>query len=155
MRNIVSVLAVVALSSPCFATNLDSLAGTWSGTGSMKPKDAPREKVKCKVNYIIKKPGRALSLDLLCASDAYKMTLQANIDQDGDVISGNWFESQYRQAGKITGKNKDDVIEARIDGDTVAALVKIRTRGDHQEFWMDAPGSWVSQVTIDLAKGQR
>jgi hypothetical protein len=30
-----------------------------------------------------------------CASDAYKMDLNANIDKNGTALSGNWFESQY------------------------------------------------------------
>ncbi|WP_338830394.1 hypothetical protein [Bradyrhizobium sp. 27S5] len=67
-------------------------------------------------------------------------------------LSGNWFESEYRQGGKISGTNSDGLIEARIEGETVAALVTIRTKGDHQSFVMEAPGSWLSQVTIELNK---
>jgi hypothetical protein len=130
----------------------DSLGGTWSGTGSMKPSDGPREKVRCKVGYTITKPGRSVSLDLRCASDAYKMVLSANIDQNGTELSGNWFESEYRQGGKVFGTNKDGLIEARIEGNTVAALVTIQTKANHQSFLMEAPGSWMSEVAIELNK---
>ncbi|RXT42093.1 hypothetical protein [Bradyrhizobium betae] len=130
----------------------ESLGGTWSGTGSMKPSDGPREKVRCKVAYNITKPGRSVSLDLRCASDAYKMILSANIDQNGTELSGNWFESEYRQGGKVYGTNKDGLIEARIEGQTVAALVTIQTKGSHQSFLMEAPGSWMSEVAIELNK---
>ncbi|KJC52506.1 hypothetical protein UB31_09435 [Bradyrhizobium sp. LTSP849] len=129
---------------------LDNLAGAWSGIGTMKPSDGPREKVRCKVAYNITKPGRSVSLDLRCASDAYKMVLSANIDQNGTELSGNWFESEYRQGGKVYGTNTDGLIEARIEGNTVAALVTIQTKGNHQSFLMDAPGSWVSEVAIEL-----
>jgi hypothetical protein len=129
----------------------DSLGGTWSGTGSMKPSDGPREKVRCKVAYNITRPGRSVSLDLRCASDAYKMVLSANIDQNGTELSGNWFEHEYRQGGKVYGTNKDGLIEARIEGQTVA-LVTIQTRGVHQSFLMEAPGSWMSEVAIELNK---
>jgi hypothetical protein len=128
----------------------DSLGGTWSGTGSMKPSDGPREKVRCKVAYNITKPGRSVSLDLRCASDAYKMVLSANIDQNGTELSGNWFEHEYRQGGKVVGTNKDGLIEARIEGNTVAALVTIQTKANHQSFLMEAPGSWMSEVAIEL-----
>lgn len=130
----------------------DSLGGTWSGTGSMKPSDGPREKVRCKVAYNITKPGRSVSLDLRCASDAYKMVLFANIDQNGTELSGNWFESEYRQGGKVYGTNKDGLIEARIEGNTVAALVTIQTKANHQSFLMEAPGAWMSEVAIELNK---
>lgn len=130
----------------------DSLAGTWSGIGSMKPSDGAREKVRCKVAYNITKPGHSVSLDLRCASDAYKMVLSANIDQNGTELSGNWFEHEYRQGGKVYGTNKDGLIEARIEGNTVAALVTIQTKGAHQSFLMEAPGSWMAEVAIELNK---
>ena len=148
-------LVLVTLSSSYAEATLDTLAGTWSGSGSMKPSDGPREKVRCKVAYNVKKPGRSLSLDLRCASEAYKMVLSANIEQNGTQLSGNWFESEYRQGGKISGTSADGLIEARVEGDTVAALVTIRTKGNHQSFVMEAPGAWVSQVAIELKKDAR
>lgn len=143
-------LALVSLTSSYAEANLDAFAGTWSGSGTMKPSDGPRERVRCKVAYNIKKPGSSLKLDLRCASEAYKMILSANIDQNGTALSGNWFESEYRQGGKISGTSADGLIEARIEGDAVAALVTIRTKGNHQSFVMEAPGAWVSQVAIEL-----
>ena len=92
----------------------DSLSGAWSGIGTMKPSDGPREKVRCKVAYNITKPGRSVSLDLRCASDAYKMVLSANIDQNGTELSGNWFEHEYRQGGKVVGTNKDEIGRAHV-----------------------------------------
>nr|WP_249136444.1 hypothetical protein [Bradyrhizobium canariense] len=149
-------LALAALSSSYAEATLDSLAGSWSGMGSMKPADGPREKVRCKVSYNVAKPGRSLTLDLRCASDAYKMVLSANMEQNGKEFSGNWFESEYRQGGKIYGTSAEEgLIEARIEGNTVAALVTIRTKGNHQSFVMDAPGAWVSQVAIELNKDSK
>jgi len=34
----------------------------------------------------------------------------------------------------------------------VAALVTIQTRSNHQSFLMEAPGSWMSEVAIELNK---
>ena len=146
-----SLIALLMISSPVKAS-FDSLAGSWSGFGSMKPSDGARERVRCKAIYTVSKPGKSIGLDLKCASDAYKMALSANIDQDGTTLSGNWFESQYRQGGKISGTNKDGLIEARVEGDTVTALVKIRTRENHQSFSMESPGAWLSQVEVELTR---
>jgi hypothetical protein len=120
----------------------------------MKPIDGPRERIRCRVTYTVKKPHRSLGLDLKCASDAYKLILEANIEQNGNDLSGNWFEREYRQGGKIVGKNREGNVEARIEGDTVAALVSIHTKADRQAFSMDAPGAWVSQVSIDLERSR-
>ena len=150
---VVFVLCLLPVSAP--ADTLDDLAGVWTGAGSMKPSDGPRERIRCKATYTVQKPNRSMDLDLLCASQAYKLNLQANIGQTGNEISGNWFEREYRQGGKIVGKNREGNIEARIEGNTVAALVSIQTKADRQAFSMDAPGAWVSQVSIELVRAQR
>lgn len=147
---------VLAGISPLYAEPVfNGLAGAWSGVGTMKPSDGPREKVRCKVAYDVTMPGRSLTLDLRCASDAYKTVLSANIEQSGTELSGNWFESEYRQGGKVYGTNKDGLIEARIEGNTVAALVTIQTKSNRQSFLMEAPGSWMSEVAIELNKDSK
>ena len=102
---VLSVLCLLPVSAP--ADTLDGLAGVWTGVGSMKPSDGPRERIRCKATYTVKQPNRSLDLDLLCASQAYKLNLQANIEQNGNELSGNWFEREDRQGGKIVGKNKE------------------------------------------------
>ncbi len=91
-----------------------------------------------------------MTFDLKCASEAYKMLFSAEIEQDGTSISGNWFESEYRQGGKIYGTSSEGLIEARVEGNTVAALVEIRTKANHQSFALEAPGAWASEVVVEL-----
>ena len=149
-------LAVILAAGPALAEqSFDNVAGAWSGVGSMKPSDGPRERVRCKVDYIVKNTGQSLKMDLRCASDAYKMHLSANIDQDGSNLSGNWYESQYHQGGKISGQNVNGLIEAKAESDTIIALFTVRTKGSRQTFVMEAPGAWVSQVSIDLLRDSR
>jgi hypothetical protein len=153
---LVSILTAVLFAAPARAEQaFHDVAGSWSGGGSMKPSDGPRERVRCKVDYAVRNEGHSVKMNVRCASDAYKMELSANIDQKGSVLSGNWFESQYRQGGKISGQNNDGLIEARIEGDTIAALLTVRTKGNRQSFSMEAPGAWVSQVSIDLVRDAR
>src|SRR6266851_7520580 len=104
---------------------------------------------------IVKNAGQSVKMNVRCASDAYKMDLSANIDQNGTALSGNWFESQYRQGGKVSGQNVNDLIEAKVESDTITALLTVRTRGNRQTFVMESPGAWVSQVSIDLARDPR
>jgi len=158
-RWIVRCLPLIAIlaAAPAYAQqqSFENVAGTWSGGGMMKPSAGPRERVRCKADYVPKNNGQSLKLNLRCASDAYKMDLSANIDQNGTDLSGNWFESQYRQGGKISGKNVNGVIEARVEGDTITALLNVQTKGNRQTFAMESPGAWVSQVSIDLVREPR
>ena len=133
----------------------EPIAGSWSGTGSMKPSDGPSERIRCKVNYVVIPAGQAVKLNLRCASDSYKMDLSANIVQTGSILSGNWFESEYRQGGKISGEHENGIVKAKIESDTITALLTMRTNGNHQLFAMESPGAWISQVSIQFVRDPR
>src|SRR6202007_206924 len=122
------------------------------GSGSMKPSDGARERVRCKVDFNVKNAGQSVKMNVRCASDAYKMDLSANIDQNGTALSGNWFGSQYRQGGKAAGQKGDGLIEPKAESETIVAWLTVRTKGNRQTFVMEAPGAWVSQVSIDLVR---
>ncbi|XSC47400.1 hypothetical protein ACF1BQ_019045 [Bradyrhizobium sp. RDT10] len=147
-----SVLLTILGVAPASAQTLENVAGSWSGSGTMKPSDGPQERVRCKANYAVGSGGLSVKMIVRCASDAYRMELSANIDQQGTNLSGNWFESQYRQGGKVSGRNLDGLIEARVESDTITALLTVQTNGARQTFSMESPGAWVSQVTINLVR---
>jgi hypothetical protein len=132
--------------------NFQEVAGSWSGGGMMTTKEGPHERVRCKIAYAPKKEGQSLRMDARCASDAYKMNLNVNIDQSGSTLSGNWFESEYRQGGQVSGKSSEGLIEAKVEGSTIVGLLTVRTKGNHQTFVMESPGAWISQVRIDLSR---
>jgi hypothetical protein len=157
LRILASIILGTAVSlAPARAqSNFEELAGAWSGGGMMKPSDGPRERVRCKINYIPKNQGQSLKMEVRCASDAYKMNLTANIDQNGSAISGDWFESEYRQGGKVSGQSSEGLIEAKVESQTVVALLTVRTKGNRQSFEMESPGLWVSEVQIDLVHDGR
>ena len=149
-------LMTIVAPVPAYAQqSFDSVAGTWSGNGLMKPSDGPRERVRCKIQYAPKNAGQSVKMDVRCASDAYKMDLNANIDQNGSALSGNWFEREYRQGGKVSGRYVNGVIESKIEGDTITALLTVRTKGNRQTFVMESPGAWISHVSIDLVRDAR
>ena len=56
---------------------------------------------------------------------------------------------------KVSGQNVNGVIEGKIEGDTITALMTVRTKGNRQTFVMDSPGAWISHVSIDLVRDSR
>jgi hypothetical protein len=151
-----ALLATSFAAAPAFAEqSFDGVAGSWSGSGLMKPKDGPSERVRCKIDYVPKNAGQSVKMNVRCASDAYKMDLSANIDENGTTLSGNWFESTYRQGGSVSGQNVNGLIEAKVEGQTITALLTVRTKGNRQSFVMESPGAWISQVSIELVRDSR
>jgi hypothetical protein len=149
------LMTILAVAPACAQQSFDNVAGSWSGSGSMKPSDGARERVRCKVDYVPKNSGQSVKMNVRCASDAYKMDLSANIDERGTVLSGNWFESTYRQGGSVSGQNVNGLIEAKVEGQTITALLTVRTKGNRQSFVMESPGAWISQVSIELVRDFR
>src|SRR5260370_33800590 len=136
-----ALLITIHAIAPAYAEqSFDTVAGSWSGSGSMKPSDGPRERVRCKVDYAVKNTGQSVKMNVRCASDAYKMDLSANIDQNGTALSGNWFESQYRQGGKVSVQNVNGLIEAKVESGNITALLTVRHQGMNQSFVMESPG---------------
>src|SRR5277367_5593450 len=125
-------IAILTGAPACAQQSFDNLAGSWSGSGSMKPTDGARERVRCKVDYVAKNAGQSVKMNVRCASDAYKMDLSANIDENGSTLSGNWFESTDRQGGSVSGQNVNGLIEAKVEGQTITALLTVRTKGNRQ-----------------------
>jgi len=149
-----ALLAAALWSAPAAAqAAFDGLAGAWAGSGVVETRDGLHERVRCKAKYVTQSAGQGVQLDLRCASDAYKFELTSSISQTGDQLTGNWFESTNRVGGKLSGRNKDGLIEARAEGDTFTALLTVKTSGSRQSFLMESPGAKVSSVSIDLRRG--
>jgi len=75
-----------------------------------------------------------------------------SIKNGNRAFSGNWFESQYRQGGKVFGaKTSNGVIEAeKSRSDTITALLTVRTKGQPaRPFVMDSTGERGSSPRFD------
>jgi hypothetical protein len=127
-----------------------SMGGAWSGNGMVHLRGGTQERIRCRASYDPSNNGQSLKLELRCASDAWNFDLSSSVVQDGISISGTWFESVNRVGGRITGQYNGGLMEARAEGDIVAALLTVKTMGARQSFLMDAPGAWAEQVSIDL-----
>jgi hypothetical protein len=132
----------------------EDLGGAWTGSGVVNLREGSKEKVHCKANYTVKNSGFSIDQQLTCASDAYKFEMTSNIVQQGGQLSGIWFESVHRVAGKIVGEANGPQIKVRAEGDTFTAMLDVVTHGDKQELLMQSPGSKVESVTIALNRAK-
>ena len=133
----------------------DELGGAWSGSGVVNLRTGSKERVRCKAKYVVKSNGYSIDQELTCASDAYKFEMNSNIVQQGDALSGIWFESVHRVAGKVVGRSNGSQIQVRAEGDTFTALLNVITHGDKQSLVMESPGSKVESVTIALTRASK
>jgi plastocyanin len=133
----------------------EELGGSWSGTGIVNLREGGKERVRCKASYVVKNAGFGIDQELTCASDAYKFEMTSNIVQQGDTLTGIWFESVHRVAGRVVGKSNGSQIDVRAEGDTFTALLNVTTHGDKQSMLMQSPGSRVESVSISLTRNAK
>lgn len=130
------------------------MAGAWSGPGSITV-NGKAEKLRCRATYDVKNAGSTVDLAIRCASDSYKFELQGGVNYVNGSVSGNWSESAHGAAGTIAGTVKDGIIRVSAAGPYFSALLSMNTRGTTQQIALNSPGSQISSVTIQLAKGAR
>ena len=149
------LVAAVALTTGAFAQEgspLTLMAGAWTGTGTITLSDGNRERLRCRSNYRPDASGSTMELSLSCASDSYKFDLSSSVTYNNGRISGNWSEASRNAAGFISGTARGGQVEARVEGQTFAALINISTRSDKQNVSIRAPGSNMQEVAISMSR---
>ena len=94
--------AVAASPSSAQSSAFASMAGTWSGPGTVMLDDGSSERIRCRATY--KVSGASMEMSLTCASDAYKFNLQAAVAAAGGEVSGTWTETSRNVGGSIQGR---------------------------------------------------
>src|SRR5262249_33930415 len=103
-------------------------AGSWSGHGTLSTSDGGRERIRCNVTYAVQSGGHTVKQELRCASDAYRFEITSNIVQQGETLTGDWFEGTRRVGGRIVGRASGSQLDIRAEGDTFTALVTVNTQ---------------------------
>ena len=150
----VGVIVVSLSPLPCYAEQgpFAHFSGDWSGGGTVTLASGSNEKIRCRATYNSQAAGNNLKLVLRCASDSYNVDFRGTAINSGGNMTGNWFESTNQAAGQFFGSIKGNRIDARIEGQTFAALLNMTTHGNRQSISLRSPGSGVSSVTMALTR---
>jgi hypothetical protein len=130
----------------------EMMAGTWTGTGTVTLSKGDKERIRCRVNYVVSQEASRVEQELRCASDSYKFELNADITYAGGFIHGRWSERTQRTSGTISGRASAGHIEALAESSGFAAFFTMTTRGDQQTVKIESKSAEVTDVTITLRK---
>ena len=112
------------------------LAGTWSGGGTVTLDDGSKERIRCRATYA--PAGAAMTMTLTCASDAYKFSLSANVEDRGGAITGSWTEASRNISGSLEGRGGGGGFEVVASTAGFNANISLRTTGNKQSIGMRA-----------------
>lgn len=151
----------------CFAATLSSgppgaawaasafagFAGAWRGTGSIALGDGSREALRCKASYGIRGDGDALSLDVECASDSYRVHIVSDVTAQGRQFSGSWQETTRQAQGTVTGSiPQPGEMQASFVALGVEIQLAARTTGRRQAITLRSQGTDVKGVDLVLKR---
>ena len=138
------LVAAAVLFTASFATSeskaqsgpFASLAGTWSGSGTVTLDDGSSERIRCRAKYA--PIGPTMEMSLTCASDAYKFNLGANVRSEGNAITGAWSETSRNISGSLQGRGAGGNFELVASAAGFNANITLRVNGNKQAVTMRA-----------------
>jgi hypothetical protein len=139
----ISVLYVAAPTAMAESGPFAEFAGSWSGSGTLRPENGSPERIRCNATY---RPGgksqREVDLQLRCASDSYNFDLSGQFSADEqNQISGRWTERSRSTGGTAVGNAQGDRIQLHIESAGFAAEVVMVTRNRRQSVDIDSHGA--------------
>ncbi|QOZ38104.1 hypothetical protein XH92_24640 [Bradyrhizobium sp. CCBAU 53421] len=125
------------------------MAGTWSGAGSVTLDDGSSERIRCRATYHV--GGPRMTMNLTCASDAYKFNLAADVQAEGSAVSGNWSESSRNVNGSLEGRGGGGNFQVVASAPGFNADISMRTSGNRQSVTIRADSQFRG-ANITLSK---
>ena len=128
-------------------------AGSWTGGGSIAMTDGSREAIHCKARYKIGSDGQALGINVLCASDSYRVHILSHVAVQGGSFSGSWQETTRQISGNLTGQiPAPDTYQASLETLGGGLQPGARTNGKQQAITITSQGSDIAGADILLRK---
>ena len=133
------------------SSELSSLAGTWTGSGTIALSDGSIERLRCRATYRVDGSETGLQQSLRCASDSYKFDLSSDLVNQGGRISGAWRESSRGINGSLEGRVGGGHITASVEGAGFSANIRVTTVGQNQSVSIVSQGD-IRQVSISMVR---
>jgi hypothetical protein len=146
----VALLSFAAVSQAQQPGPFANLIGSWSGSGSVAMSNGSTERIRCRATYGVGNGGAKLQLQMLCASDSYKIELQSSLVYQGGEVRGTWTEKTRGAGGEVSGSVNGNHFDVMISAQAFSATLSLTTQGNRQSVIIQSPGSAMSQAVITL-----
>ena len=132
---------------------LDSMAGFWTGPGSIEFDQGASEALMCKAYYATADQAQRLSIVLRCASRSNRIELRAKLALQGTKLAGTWEERTFNAQGTAAGEVKEREITMSVDGGGFTATMLVTQEGSYQNVSITTQGTGFKTVNVSLSRG--
>ena len=130
-------------------------AGSWSGTGTLRPSNGEAERIRCNASYRPRgSTEHEIDLQLRCASDSYNFDLTGQFTADeNNQITGRWTERSRGVGGTAIGNAQGERLQIHVESSGFAADLVLLTRARRQSVTIDSQGGGqIVKVSISLSR---
>lgn len=150
---ILGLTAALGASGALAAGIFSPFAGNWRGAGRISDVNGKSEALRCKSKLAPSPDGIAMSVDLVCASDSYRVDFHADLYTDGENLRGTWSESTRNASGDVSGVIRPDIIRARTEAPGFEAAILIHVVGGRRlDVSLNARGTSINQVQVSMKR---
>jgi hypothetical protein len=149
-----SATASAACSSGALSL-IKNLDGNWRGSGTVKPIGGAQERISCRVSY--DGNGSRVGQKISCAGTDYRFEASANVNCEGDSVSGSWNEKVANNTGQVKGSISGDRMNIEVDGPNFKGRFAVKVTGSSKHSltitqFDPAAGRHVPVATISLSR---
>lgn len=103
-----------------------SLAGSWSGNGSIAFASGSKEKARCRAHFA-KTGASSYAMSATCATASAKVDQSATLYRSGaNSYTGSFFNQQYNTGGSIRITVSGRTQSVRLSGEAGSAFFRLR-----------------------------
>jgi hypothetical protein len=106
---------------------IKNLNGNWRGSGTVKPIGGAEERISCRVSYV--GATARVSQTISCAGTDYKFEASAEVNCNGDTVSGSWTERVANNTGSVNGTISGDRLNIDVEGPNFKGRFNIKVTG--------------------------
>jgi hypothetical protein len=142
--------ATVSLSTNSAAAdaNLNVLAGSWHGGGTMSFESGESESIRCNGYY---KGAGNVSVVIRCKGTSSNFELRSKLSTNGDKVAGSWEERTYNATGEASGTASAGKLNVRFNGSLTGSLEMIFSASSQSvSVSVDTKGAGIKGVRVSL-----
>jgi len=126
--------------------------GSWQGAGAITTQDGRREPISCRATYDSGEGEESLTYSLVCASDAFRVNIEASLTAQRGQVQGQWQETTRGVQGAVTGQIGSGDFEGTVSGPGFTVQLSIRAGGRRQVVHIAPSAGDIRSVDISLSK---
>jgi hypothetical protein len=131
-------------------TLLDTLLGSWAGSGQIRYDDGGSEGIRCNAYYT--GSNERFRMAIRCRSDSTNVEIRGLLTRQGEALSGTWEERTFNAAGKAEGRLAANRMNLSITGGGFTGSMSVGYAGSRQTVSITAQGIKMRSVDVTLSK---